>query len=89
MTPRVTAKVADAVIERDIRVAGGCVPKYLGAEGECADQFGNPVNPRNRLSLRLNHVRQFAGGARRSEVRWMNAGCWRHKRVGRRESLSG
>jgi len=86
----VTAQVAAQVIERDIRIAGGCVPKYLGAPGDCRDRWGIIVRPDAREALipygdawphgalTLGHLREHSGGMRRSEPRWLFAGCWGH-----------
>jgi hypothetical protein len=72
----VKPEVAEAVFARDLAVAGGCVPRYLGAPGPCADRWGEVHLPNVRLTL--NHVREHSGGKRRSEVRWLVSGCWRH-----------
>lgn len=74
----VTPQVAAEVFERDLRIAGGCVPRYLGAPGDCRDRWGNVVFPHAREALTLNHVREHEGGMRRSVPRWLNAGCWFH-----------
>lgn len=68
--------VATAVILRDMNVAGGCVPKYLGAPGPCRDQWGTEHDPRERLTF--GHVREHSGGQRRSEVRWLVLACYGH-----------
>lgn len=73
-----TAQVIAEVAERDIRIAGGCVPKYLGAPGDCKDRWGHITRPDARETMTFNHVREHSGGMRRSEVRWMNAGCSFH-----------
>lgn len=68
--------VAAAVILRDMNVAGGCVPKYLGAPGPCRDQWNQEHDPRERLTF--GHVREHSGGQRRSEARWLVLACWNH-----------
>lgn len=73
---RVTHQVAAEVLARDLRVAGGCVMKFLGAPGECRNKWGEIHPP--HLQLTMGHVREHAGGMRRSEVRWLVAGCWFH-----------
>lgn len=73
-----TAIVAAEVLERDLRVAGGCVPKYLGAPGPCKDRWGYVVKPDDRHGLTIGHVREHSGGTRRSVPRWLVAGCWFH-----------
>lgn len=72
----VTAQVAAEVLARDLRIAGGCVPKYLDAPGECRNKWGE-IHPAH-LQLTLGHVREFSGGQRRSEYRWLVAACWFH-----------
>ena len=78
MTPRVTAQVAAEVFARDLRIAGGCVPKYLGAPGPCRDRWGNVVRPDARPILTIGHVREHSGGQRRSVPRWLISSCWGH-----------
>jgi len=74
--PGIPNDVAAAVILRDMAVAGGCVPKYLGAPGVCRDQWGTEHDRRERLTF--GHVREHSGGMRRSEARWLVLGCWGH-----------
>lgn len=74
----VTHQVAAEVIERDLREAGGCVPKHLGAPGDCRDRWGNIVRPDARETLTIGHVREHSGGMRRSVPRWLIAGCSGH-----------
>ena len=86
MTPRVTPQVAAEVFERDIRIAGGCVPKYLGAPGDCRDKWGTIVRPEATPfadrwatpTLTIGHVREHSGGQRRSIPRWLISACWGH-----------
>lgn len=74
----VTPQVAEEVFERDLRIAGGCVPAYLGAPGDCRDRWQNIVRPDASEALTLNHVREHSGGERRSVPRWLTTGCWGH-----------
>jgi len=86
----VTAQVAAEVFERDIRIAGGCVPKYLGAPGDCKDRWGAIVRTDTRGELipfedrwatpvlTIGHVREHSGGQRRSVPRWLISACWGH-----------
>lgn len=74
----VTPQVAEEVIERDLRIAGGCVPAYLGAPGDCRNRWGIVVLPYAREALTLGHVREHSGGIRRSIPRWLVTACWGH-----------
>lgn len=75
----VTPQVRAEVIERDLRVAGGCVAPHLDAfAGLCRDRWGTPVLPYARAALTVDHIREEPGGQRRSEARWLATVCWGH-----------
>jgi len=75
----VTPQVAAEVITRDLRVAGGCVAPHLDAmAGLCRDRWGTPVLPHAREALTLDHIREDAGGQRRSDARWLVTVCYQH-----------
>lgn len=76
--PGIPAQVVAEVIERDLRVAGGCVMRFLGAPGDCRDRWRNIVRPDAREALTMGHVREHPGGERRSVPRWLVSGCWGH-----------
>jgi hypothetical protein len=78
MTPRVTKAVAEQVISRDLRVAGGCVAAYLGATTPCRARWGSVVKRSVIDALTLDHIREQPGGERRSEARWLVSICWGH-----------
>lgn len=58
----VTPELHDAVIARDLRLAGGCVARFLEPDGHyCYDQWGNPHRPDFPRHLTLDHVQDGGG----------------------------
>lgn len=68
-------------IERDLRIAGGCVAPFLDPEaGDCRDFWGDIIRSDARLALTVDHVRPHPSMAMRapSVPRWMVALCPGH-----------
>ena len=75
----VDPQVWEEVFQRDLRVAGGCVAPFLDAQaGLCRDKWGTPVLPYARAAMTVDHIREHAGGERRSLRRWMVTVCHGH-----------
>jgi hypothetical protein len=57
----VTPAVHAAVLVRDMRLAGGCVPAFLDPNHGCRDRWGNPHAPDRLDILTLDHVQEGYG----------------------------
>lgn len=75
----VTSQVWEEVVQRDLRIAGGCVaPKVDATAGECRSKWGALVLPYAREALTVDHIREEPGGQRRSLPRWLVTLCSHH-----------
>ena len=75
----VTRQVWAEVVQRDLRIAGGCVAPHLDAmAGLCRDKWGTVVLPYAEAALTVDHIREEPGGERRSLPRWLATVCYGH-----------
>lgn len=81
----VTPALWNAIWTRDCAVADGCVARYLGAEGECANVFGDPaydpVGHPLRSAMTVDHVPEgysSMGSRAPSDMAHLVLTCYRH-----------